>query len=110
MVSLVVAGILVPYSTSDRFDRHKASTPKRQVELSCKSTPILSQYRLHLQDNSTCLLAVVNTLEKDQRELALAIEKGSTTTRAALIEALGATEINFKLALKKGQNEVIDLT
>lgn len=63
-----------------------------------------------LQDNSTCLLAVVNALEDDQKKLALAIENGNVSTQAALIEALGVTEVNFKLALKKGQDEAIDRT
>lgn len=63
-----------------------------------------------LQDSSTCLLAVVNALEDDQKKLALAIENGSVSTQAALIEALGVTEVNLKLALKKGQDDAIDRT
>lgn len=41
-----------------------------------------------LQDNSTCLLAVVNALEDDQKKLALAIENGNVSTKPCSLKLL----------------------
>lgn len=63
-----------------------------------------------LQDNSVCLLAVVNALEIDQRKLACAIKDGNLLMQSSFIEALGEVEANLTLSLKKGLDEAIDHT